>query len=412
MNESSIQQRVKDYISANWDATVVEKSELLGAIPLPEKYTVPTMGPTFRAFFYWDTYFTCEGLILEGRLDLALSNANNFIHLCNTLGYIPNFNIEGHLNRSQLPVAAMLYEAVYKQTGDKAWLAEAFEALQIEYSYWMGMRIGPDGLNRHYTHASPVEIDQFYDVVKDRLNDIPEDRSERRRYLAAAIAEAENWDFTPRYDRRCPDFYAVDLNALVLSMEEIAGDFASELGEDAEVWRARAAQRRMLCDEFLWNESQGLYFDYDWARREQGSVVTASNYYALACGLPSADQAAAIFEAADGVLELACGVSTGADQGLCPEQIYQWDYPNAWPPIQFLAMKGALRYGRPDIAEGIARKYTDTIELNFERSGQLWEKYNAVTGGIDVSDEYPMPPMMGWTSGVYLYACSILDASS
>lgn len=42
------------------------------------------------------------------------------------------------------------------------------------------------------------------------------------------------------------------------------------------------------------------------------------------------------------------------------------------------------------------------MEKVFEETGNLWEKYNVVEGNINVSNEYEMPAMMGWTAGVYL----------
>jgi alpha,alpha-trehalase len=411
MNRENSIRTVREHIRERWDQTVVSTRNEPGVVPLPHPFTVPTIGPTFRSFFYWDTYFTCLGLLRQDRVDLAVGNARNFIHLCRTLGFIPNFNLEGHLNRSQLPVAALLYAEIWQTTGDREILADAYDALGIEYAYWMGLRSGPHGLNRHSTHATPVEVDAFYGVVKDRFAKIPTDRAERRRFLFDAIAEAENWDFTPRYDRRCSDFYAVDLNALLLSMEEIAQDFATELGvtEDAVQWSERAAKRRALMREFLWNPEKGLFFDYDLARGCQGSVISAANYFALACGVPTAGEAALMLAPLAASLELEYGLSTCAARESMGEQVYQWDYPNAWPPIQAMGMIGMQRYGFAAEAKRLAEKYVSTVVRNFESSGQLWEKYNACTGGIDVADEYAMPPMMGWTAGIFLFACDLLE---
>lgn len=44
----------------------------------------------------------------------------------------------------------------------------------------------------------------------------------------------------------------------------------------------------------------------------------------------------------------------------------------------------------------------------FEKTGCLWEKYNVVEGSINVTNEYEMPAMMGWSAGVYLYCADLL----
>ena len=79
----------------------------------------------------------------------------------------------------------------------------------------------------------------------------------------------------------------------------------------------------------------------------------------------------------------------------------QWEYPNIWAPLQYVAYMACRNVGRDDLAEEIARRYKDLLESNFAKTGKLWEKYNGITGQV-VNAEYNAPPMMGWTAGVYL----------
>ena len=59
-------------------------------------------------------------------------------------------------------------------------------------------------------------------------------------------------------------------------------------------------------------------------------------------------------------------------------------------------------YGYHDDAMRIAKKYVSLVEDIFESTGNLWEKYNVLEGSINVTNEYDMPPMMGWSAGVYI----------
>ena len=81
---------------------------------------------------------------------------------------------------------------------------------------------------------------------------------------------------------------------------------------------------------------------------------------------------------------------------------YQWDSPNLWPCLQWIAYKALKNYGYNGDALRIAQKYVSVVEINEAKTGQLWEKYNADSGFCDVINEYPMPPMLGWSAGVYL----------
>ena len=53
-------------------------------------------------------------------------------------------------------------------------------------------------------------------------------------------------------------------------------------------------------------------------------------------------------------------------------------------------------------AERIAVKWMKAVTESFKTTGNLWEKYNVETGTTDVSNEYEMPAMLGWTAGTFI----------
>ena len=67
------------------------------------------------------------------------------------------------------------------------------------------------------------------------------------------------------------------------------------------------------------------------------------------------------------------------------------------------------KYGFKTDALRVAEKYTSSIEKIFGETNNLWEKYNAVDGTINVTNEYEMPDMLGWTAGVYLLCREYID---
>ncbi len=71
--------------------------------------------------------------------------------------------------------------------------------------------------------------------------------------------------------------------------------------------------------------------------------------------------------------------------------------------MQIIAVEALDRYGYKEEALRIAKKYLYNICVNFEKSGHLWEKYNVVTGTLDVRDEYEMPAMLGWTAACFVF---------
>ena len=85
-----------------------------------------------------------------------------------------------------------------------------------------------------------------------------------------------------------------------------------------------------------------------------------------------------------------------------------------WAPLHAIAVEGLFRYGFDEDALRIAKKYVALVESNYETTGYLWEKYNVVDGSVLVSQERlasEMPPMMGWSAGVYLYMKAVIETS-
>ena len=60
-------------------------------------------------------------------------------------------------------------------------------------------------------------------------------------------------------------------------------------------------------------------------------------------------------------------------------------------------------------AKRLAQKYVSLVEKVFDETDNIWEKYNVVEGNINVSNEYKMPAMMGWSAGTYLAAAEYLN---
>jgi len=81
----------------------------------------------------------------------------------------------------------------------------------------------------------------------------------------------------------------------------------------------------------------------------------------------------------------------------------QWDAPNGWAPLQWMAIKGLLKYNYKPLAREIAKRWTQLNESVFQRTGKMLEKYNVVDTDLEGGGgEYPVQDGFGWTNGVYL----------
>ncbi len=398
--------KVQEYISGNWDSCIKENHDFEGTlIGLPYPYTVPAVGH-FDEMYYWDTYFTNKGLEIEGRHEQAKFNTDNMFYLVNKYGFMPNGNRTYYLTRSQPPFLSVMARDVYSNCKDKEWLKYAYSSLDKEYEFWTTKRGSEIGLNHYdYDCLDPSEIKRLKQGFIDRVGITP-DLSEEvvaRHFIATAES---GWDICPRFNLDAYNFAPVDLNSLLYMLEENMAFFADELSNgESEKWVKRAEERKEKMIKYMENED-GILLDYNFVTGEKSPVFSAASFYPLFAGLAEQKHADAI---------VANLVRLEAEYGLltCEKTdiagTYQWGYPNGWACLQYIAIIGLDKYGYKEEAKRLAQKYVSLVEKVFDETNNLWEKYNVIEGNINVSNEYDMPAMMGWSAGTYLAALQYLN---
>ncbi len=81
----------------------------------------------------------------------------------------------------------------------------------------------------------------------------------------------------------------------------------------------------------------------------------------------------------------------------------QWDAPNGWPPLQWLAIEGVRRYGRADLADNMRDRRIALNRRAYRVTGKMTEKYDIVDVNRPAGGgEYPTQDGFGWTNGVAL----------
>ena len=81
----------------------------------------------------------------------------------------------------------------------------------------------------------------------------------------------------------------------------------------------------------------------------------------------------------------------------------QWDRPNGWAPLQWMAVEGLRRYGCEQAAQEIRSRWLRTVQSVYAREHKLVEKYALRSGRVPTGGgggEYPLQDGFGWTNGV------------
>ena len=296
---------VREFIRDNWHTTVQHcTADTATLIGLPYPYTVPTAGAMFREMYYWDTFFTNEGLVRDGHPELAKGNTDNLLYMVRRFGKVYNGSRTYYEARSQTPYHSMMVDRIYRLTGDKQWLADAYQTLKEEYGFWMRERLTPTGLNRYGSSASDALVDEFLVTGGKRLGTDLFDKGytpERLHKLGLDfVAEAESgWDFNPRYDRRCTDFCPLDLNANLFMYEVNFARFAQELGRTDEIreWIAKAELRRARILQYCYDPEAKQFYDYDYVNGRRSDVLSGAVFALLYSGAVPREYAGDIVQA-------------------------------------------------------------------------------------------------------------------
>jgi len=358
-------------------------------IPLPHPYIVPSTD-IFPYLFYWDSYFTIVGLAVDGQGNLIRSMVDNFLHELREFGLVLNYSHPSSRTRSQPPYLTLMICEALKQSHGLEWLSQAFVQAKREYQQvWLEGHDAPVGLSRFADQGAP--------------------RSELRAQFESG------WDFSSRWDGRCHDLVAVDLNSNLYQYERDFALFARLLGDEAEAakWEAAAAARRERVLRYCYDAEEGIFFDYDVKREEQlTDRLSLATFHPLFAGMVTPEEAERLvqqlarFEHAGG---LACTeASYGVHRSPRRQRRYppfngpfQWDYPNGWAPLQWVVISGLKRYGYFEDAARIAVKWLTMCAQVFARTGRMWEKYNVVSRDADAVSAYRNQEGFGWTNGVF-----------
>lgn len=417
------------YIDAYWDKVIRPPMKRVinhKVIHIPHSFFTPNHSK-FSYIFYWDSFFMFRGLLRTKREWLMKEMVENFIYLLETYGAVPNFNAPAAMGRSQPPFLSSMildtyngYYYAHKKknrfikvlhglNSSKAWLKRVTIYAKLEYE-----KVWIDTDRLHY-HSVPGWILNRYGDT-----DIG--------YAHSSEIES-GWDFTSRYYSRADDFFPVDLNVYLYKYERDFAKIASILGDETEQkkWGGVAKKRQETINTYMWNEKEGFFYDYDYVHKKRSDFLSLAGFTPLWAGLATAKQAkkmvkklpafetdhALTIDAKESlapkvkIANLPEAYKIGIDAMLAPKQ---WDYPNAWPPLEYLTVIGLLKYGFVEDATRLMEKYIKTHAALFRKHKTFHEKINGVTGLPSGTYDYELQLGFGWTNAIFYRYIQILDS--
>ncbi|MCG7601911.1 alpha,alpha-trehalase TreF [Halomonas sp. McH1-25] len=409
---------ITEHIDALWSALtrhpLRETPPLSSRLRLRYPYLIP--GGRFNEIYYWDSYFIMLGLEESGRNDLACNLVHNLAHLIREYGHVPNGNRTYYLTRSQPPMFSSMVKRLAERHDGHAY-QRFLPEMEKEHAYWMD---GAESLAPGQAHRRVVRLDDgtllnrhWDDLCIPRQESHHEDvgtaetgtRPHIDVWRNLRAATESGWDYSSRWFAdgatmntiRTVDIVPVDLNTLLHHLETTLA-YAHQLNGS----HAQAAHYRQLADarlqaihRYCWDADQERFGDYLWQEAQLTESINGAIAFPLYYGIASAHQAECTARLLERELLQAGGLATTT----CKTG-QQWDAPNGWAPLQWVAIGGLRDYGEHALARTIAERWIATNLQRYSLEHKLLEKYDVWTNQHAGGGEYPAQDGFGWTNGV------------
>ncbi|KAG8434590.1 hypothetical protein GDO86_012820, partial [Hymenochirus boettgeri] len=326
-------------------------------IYVPNAVIIP--GGRFREFYYWDSYWIINGLLLSEMTNTARGMIENFLFMVDKFGLIPNGGRIYYLHRSQPPFLTLMMESYMNFQKNITFLRKNVHLLEKEYDFWMKNRnvtvtLGDKSyvLNRYRVLVGEPRPESYSDDYELAGTIV---QGSKQSLLAELKTAAESgWDFSSRWfsdeintrpdnklnTTRTSSVIPADLNGILCRVERTLANFYKELEmpEKASWFHSAALKRLEAVQSVLWDNDLGIWLDYNIDVKHRNTRFYPSNLvplWAMCYSDPVyADRAVSYLENS-GALSYKNGIPTSLTHSG-----EQWDFPNAWPPLQHMIIEG------------------------------------------------------------------------
>jgi len=317
-----------------------------------------------------------------------------------------------------------MVDIICRYKNDYNWGIQFINAMETEYAFWMNGTNSLDYIKGPDIIKASERVVLLNNGVLNRYYDtdtIPREESYREDFfLAGQIADSlrpefyrnlraaaeSGWDFSSRWlanplDMRSvntTNILPVDLNCLLYFLEDRLSFFYDLSGNEirSDYYKDKAEIRKRLINSVFWNKEKATYTDFNISLYKPSEIVSLASVFPLYFKIAEPAQASVMADKISSSLLRDGGLVTTTY-----DTRQQWDAPNGWAPLQWMAIKGLREYGMNDLADDIKNRWLAHNNVVYQRTGKMLEKYNVNNTDIQAGGgEYTLQDGFGWTNGV------------
>ncbi|XP_014607616.1 PREDICTED: trehalase isoform X2 [Polistes canadensis] len=397
--------------------------EQYSIIYVPNPVIVP--GGRFREFYYWDSYWIIKGLLLSEMYQTARGMLSNFATIVDKIGFIPNGGRVYYKMRSHPPLLIPMVEEYLQVTNDNRWLKDNFWLLEKEFQFWITNRtveVEKDGIRytlaRYHEESSGPRPESYREDVQTSQSF--RTAEEKDNYYAELKTAAESgWDFSSRWfildgtnkgnlsNLKTRYIIPVDLNAILYRNAVLLSKYSQRMGNATKeaYYSTIADEWKKAVTAVLWHDEVGAWLDYDIMNEIKRDYFYPTNILPLWTYCYDFTKRE---EYVSKVLKYLEKNQIMLNKGGIPTTLEhsgeQWDYPNAWPPLQYFIIMSLNNTQDPwaqRLAYEISERWVRSNYKAFSATTHMFEKYDAtVSGGYGGGGEYEVQLGFGWSNGL------------
>lgn len=296
--------------------------------------------------------------------DGAMNSQRVYMERQHDDGYI-NYRTGSYLNEvietdgertSSAPWYSWINWEVFRQTGDRSFLTDAYASGAAFYEWWERHRdADADGLAEWGGHAVLESVRDGYVAVWDDVG----------------------WP---------SNFEAVDLNSMLVVEARSLASMAEVLGDPdaASRWTLEANRRARAVRETFWDEETGFFYhvdgdDHDFSSQQPNDLKRREiiGFLPLWAGITTEAQTDRLIEWLEDAAAFGrpYGVPSLAADDPYYDPMGYWNGP-VWIEWQYLIFRGLLDHGYETLAAELADRVISNVTAHLRTSHTFWELYS------------------------------------